>query len=141
MAPLGETPPVVNVNDLLEDIAQLVAKGNYRRALYVVDDKGKLVGILMLHKLLKHLLKGKYEHMTISEAYSRGFLHAMFSTVAGDLMKRDVVFLYEDDSVEKAIELMAKHGLKDIPVVNREKKVVGFVDLPVIIKFILKHQI
>jgi len=141
MTRLGEHPPVVHVEDLLEDIAQLVVKSRYKRSVYVVDDEGKLVGIIMLPTLLRHMLRGQFGHIDPTAALSRGILDLMFSTVAHDLMKRDVVYLHEDDPVEKAIELMLRRGLKDIPVVNDEMKVVGFVDIPTIIKFVLEHQL
>ncbi len=141
MTPLGEHPPVVHIEDLLEDMAQLVVKSKYKRSLYVVDDEGRLVGVIMLPQLLKHVLKGQFGHLAPSAALSRGILDLMFSTVAQDLMKRDVVYLHEDDSVEDAIELMLKRDIKDIPVVDSEGRVVGYIDIPTILKFLLEHQL
>ncbi len=141
MHELGDPPPVVNREDLIEDLAQLVVKSNFKRSLYVVDDEGRLVGIVMLHKLLKHLLHGRYDNMPMTGFRARYIIDTLFSTVASDIMKRDVVYLKKDDSVEKAIELMVREGIKDIPVVDDDMKVIGYVDIPTIIKFILEHQI
>ncbi len=141
MHELGDPPPVVNKNDLIEDLAQLVVKSNFKRSLYVVDDEGKLVGIVMLHKLLKHLLHGRYDNLPVTGFRARYIIDTLFSTVASDIMKRDVVYLHKDDSVEDAIKLMLREGLKDVPVVDENMHVIGYVDIPTIMKFILEHQL
>jgi CBS domain-containing protein len=49
--------------------------------------------------------------------------------VAGDVMSVEVVCCFEDDSTEHARELMAEHGLRRLPVIDRDHHLVGIVKL------------
>ena len=46
---------------------------------------------------------------------------------AADVMTSKVITLGEDASVQEAAKLMAGHGISVVPVVNRERRVVGMV--------------
>jgi CBS domain-containing protein len=43
----------------------------------------------------------------------------------GDIMTSDAIYCHEDDDCAHAEELMRKHGLSHLPVVDREMRVVG----------------
>lgn len=51
------------------------------------------------------------------------------STTAGDTMTPDVAFCYEDQDVREAAELMQQLQVRRIPIVNREKELVGIISL------------
>ena len=44
-----------------------------------------------------------------------------------EIMTREVIFVAPDDSVEKCAQLLQKHGISGLPVVNEEGNVVGIV--------------
>ena len=46
-----------------------------------------------------------------------------------DVMTAGVAWAYEDDSVEKAATIMSEHQVRRLPVVNRDKRLVGIVAL------------
>lgn len=46
-----------------------------------------------------------------------------------DVLTPDVIFGYEDQTLEEAARLMAKHRVRRLVVVNREKQLAGFVEL------------
>jgi len=46
-----------------------------------------------------------------------------------DVMSEDIVWAYEDASVEEAAELMSEHQIRRLPIVNRDKRLVGIVAL------------
>jgi CBS domain-containing protein len=46
---------------------------------------------------------------------------------AADVMTREVITVGEDTSVQEAAKLMAEHGISAVPVVDRERRVVGMV--------------
>jgi CBS domain-containing protein len=43
----------------------------------------------------------------------------------GQIMSRDVVFCYEDQDCTEAQKLMEAHGLRHLPVVDRQMRIVG----------------
>jgi len=50
-------------------------------------------------------------------------------TKVRDVMSEGVVWVYEDDSIEQVATIMSKHQVRRLPVVNRDKRLVGIVAL------------
>jgi len=50
-------------------------------------------------------------------------------TKVRDVMSKGIAWAYEDDSVEQAVTVMSKHQVRRLPVVNRDKRLVGIVAL------------
>ena len=48
---------------------------------------------------------------------------------AREAMTAEVIYAFEDDSVDKGAELMRKHRIRRLPIVSREKNLVGIVSL------------
>ena len=48
-------------------------------------------------------------------------------TKVRDVMSEGIIWVYEDDSVEQAATMMSKHQVRRLPVVNRDKRLVGIV--------------
>ena len=51
------------------------------------------------------------------------------STTVRDVMSEGIVWGFEDESVEKAVKIMSEHQVRRLPVVNRDKRLVGIVAL------------
>jgi CBS domain-containing protein len=50
-------------------------------------------------------------------------------TKVRDVMSEGIIWVYEDDSVEQVATIMSKHQVRRLPVVNRDKRLVGIVAL------------
>jgi len=50
-------------------------------------------------------------------------------TLVSDVMTNDVRWAYEDESVEHASDLMRQHQIRRLPIVDRDKRLVGIVSL------------
>ncbi|MBW2709276.1 MAG: CBS domain-containing protein [Deltaproteobacteria bacterium] len=65
------------------------------------------------------------------EIYRFAYRHALNrmtqSITAGEVMTPDVVFVKKDDTLESAVEIMARHGIAGLPVVGNGEKVVGVI--------------
>lgn len=51
------------------------------------------------------------------------------NTPVREVLSRGVAYCFEDDTLEKACEAMAKHQIRRLPVLNRDKRLVGFVSM------------
>ncbi len=51
------------------------------------------------------------------------------ATTVRDVMSDGIAWVYEDDSVEQAAAIMAERQVRRLPVVNRDKRLVGIVAL------------
>ena len=50
-------------------------------------------------------------------------------TKVRDVMSEGVFWAYEDESVDQAVTIMSKHQVRRLPVVNRDKRLVGILAL------------
>ena len=76
----------------------------------VVSPEGKVLGIFTERDLVRLIGEGK-----------------PLTTRIGDVMTRDPVTVYEDDTVTKAVMLMAEKRIRHLPVVDREGRLKGVI--------------
>ncbi|MEO8305626.1 MAG: CBS domain-containing protein [Betaproteobacteria bacterium] len=50
-------------------------------------------------------------------------------TKVREIMSEGIYWAYEDETIERAAELMSEHQVRRLPVVNRDKRLVGIVAL------------
>jgi len=50
-------------------------------------------------------------------------------TNVADIMSTDLAYCYEDDEIDAALNLMEKRQIRRLPVISREKQLVGIVSL------------
>ena len=74
-------------------------------AFVVIDEQGHMAGLLTLQdlRILDHATASDLGHLTI----------------AGDLMERNVITVFEDESLDHALTSMDKRGFRQLPVVAR----------------------
>lgn len=88
----------------------------------VVDAEGRLLGVLTEHHLLKIASFPSLQEQTV-----------------GDLMTRAVWVISEDADLSAAAELLAKHRIRRLPVVD-QGRVVGVVSRRDIIRHLLRQR-
>jgi len=100
-------------NDMVAKVAQLMRRENVGSIPVVENEQTKkLVGIVTDRDLaLKVVADGLDGKTTIAEA----------------VMTSDIVTCLAEDDLQKALDAMADHQLRRIPVVNKEYKVVGII--------------
>ncbi len=76
----------------------------------VVSPEGKVLGIFTERDLVRMIGEGK-----------------PLTTKIGDVMTRDPVTVYEDDTVTKAAMLMTEKRIRHLPVVDREGRLKGVI--------------
>ena len=103
--------PVISVNEN-GDITQVVAKfyTTKARAIPVVDDKRRLVGMITRERLLSYFLdQGEFKNVKVME-----------------VMNSPVITINAEDSVARARWLMSNNNITKLPVLD-EKKLVGII--------------
>ncbi|WML44323.1 CBS domain-containing protein [Neobacillus sp. PS3-40] len=125
-----------NESDSVEMILKKMAKYKIG-GLPVVDAENQLKGIVTDGDVLRYLTPTE-ENMYIYWAYYVTGVpeipetpEASVASKKGDhvkdFMKKKVATISEDDTLKSAIELLARHHFKKIPVLNEEMKVVGII--------------
>ena len=100
-------------NDMVIKAAELMKSGNIGPILVIENEHTKkLVGIVTDRDLaLKIVAEGRDAKSTKVEA----------------VMTHKVVTCHADDDLQKALDAMAEHQLRRIPVVNNDNKIVGII--------------
>ena len=123
---------VVSIDTTVEDIIEIVSKNLASRAVYVIDEEEKLVGIISIREILD-ILGAKYlKKRSILVA------HGILAKTAADIM-RDAEYVSPDDDLEDALKKSVIHNLEDLPVVENEK-VIGDLDCFELIKGIKEQH-
>ncbi|RLE36923.1 hypothetical protein DRJ12_03750 [Candidatus Acetothermia bacterium] len=96
----------------------------------VVDEDGKLIGFISERDIIRAALPGYFEML-----HSASFLPDMnqlakkLAQIADDpiekYMHREVYYVTEDDDDLRAAELIIREGVKNLPVVDHEGRLVG----------------
>ena len=100
-------------NDSVTKVAELMKSENIG-SIPIVDNEQteKLVGIVTDRELaLKIIAEGRYAKSTKVEA----------------VMTHKLVTCHADDDLQKALDAMAEHQLRRIPVVDNDNKIVGII--------------
>jgi CBS domain-containing protein len=99
----------VTTDALLVDAARLL-RGPQLNLVVVCDEAGRMAGVIT-----KTDVVGRISHCT-------GF---SCTTAVANVMTRDVVFCRPSDRLHDVWSTIKQHGLKNIPVVDRDSKPVG----------------
>ena len=103
---------VVSPDDLLQTAAQIMQENDF--GILPVGEDDRLIGMVTDRDI------------TI-RAVARGL--APTSCRVRDVMSSEVKFVYEDESVDDAARNMSELQVRRLPVVNRDKRLVGIVSL------------
>ncbi len=125
--------PMIHEDAEIEDIIDLMVKTKHTRLLYVVDKNDKLIGTISLGLLVRHVFSHRHE----PQIHSRFLMHAITTKTADHMMQKHPVFAREEDNVEKVIKRMIKSNVKEIAILNSEKKVIGDLTMVDLLNFLM----
>lgn len=101
------------------------------KGLPVLDAGGRLLGILSMRNILKAVHPEYMSLMNLGRFTWDGMLEDLARKAAvrkvSEFMTREVVTAFEDDPLMECIDLMLKHDIRRLPVVNRQGAVVGMI--------------
>ena len=103
---------VASPDDTLQLAAQLMEKDDF--GALPVGENDRLVGMLS-------------DRDIVIRAVARGLPPSQ--TKVRDVMSTDIKYVYEDESVEEVARNMSELQVRRLPVVNRDKRLVGIVSL------------
>lgn len=122
---------VVHATDSLQEVAEQAVRNPGCRLIAVVDDLDRLVGILPVRtlvndifvKIVPELFLGTIEDMADVKDYAE----LVKARTARDVMQPPIS-VERTQTVRDAFELLHEHDLPGVPIVDEERRVVGYVD-------------
>jgi len=125
-------PAIVHPDDELSDVAEELLNHPMADIACVVNEEGRLVGLLRTQKvayeLLLNLMPEEFlQHMSeLEEALE--YAELFKGRKAGDLVE-EPVSVHPETTVREAFSLMRRHKLHGLPVVDDTNHVIGYINL------------
>ena len=124
-------PPLrVEVNTTIRKMVKLLIENQESHHLCVLDENEKLLGLVSRRRLFQAV----FSHHLPADSRMQELFTLLTSEEAGDLLLRHITTIQENDEVNQIIPILALHGMYEIPVVNNEQEVIGFVSMNMILK-------
>jgi CBS domain-containing protein len=125
-------PTVVTIDTPLVEVAQRAIANPRTRILAVTDDGDRLVGLLPVLRLVEEIVAQASPEVLMAEVTdlesAARFGREVGARVAADLMG-PARFLRPESTVGQAFRMMHEHRLSGLPVVDRDERVIGYIDL------------
>ena len=113
----------VHPNDAMQQVDEIFSTNNIHH-LPVLDDESRVVGIISHADYLKILHGFTLFKTEKSVEYNKAILRSL---LVGEVMTKQVASLQPEDTVEVAAGYFRENLFHAIPVVDRQKKLVGIV--------------
>ncbi len=115
----GNDNPIIDISESVKKCILRITE-KLAGAVSVVDNEGKIMGLVSDYDIRKHLEKEEN----------------VFSMTIKEIMNRKPVFIYEDEKAFSALELMQKRKkpITVLPVLNRKNIVVGMLRMHDLVK-------
>ena len=145
---MNKYPVTVGKDAPISDVADLLVKYNLT-AVSVVDDDNKLLGIISEGDLLYKKVRPHVPHYVNvlgASIYYNGIgeynaqFKKLFASHVHELMTDEVITTTPDKDVEEIVSVMLDQHLKNVPVVDKEYRLIGILSRRDIIKLIAKDN-
>jgi CBS domain-containing protein len=109
----------------LDEVAQKVTGFRRLRQIYIIDSQGRLQGALTLGALIRLLLQTRNKPVF----HTRSLLSRLTTERVADVMDRQVIYTRPTDDVAQVLDRMVHHNIKEIPVVDAERRIIANLSL------------
>jgi len=131
---------VIDENSSLEEVVRRFARSRVLRAIFVVDAQRRLIGIVTRTDLLNYVKVklGRWGFAAWDPSW-KSVLRYLRAARAKDLVHRGSrdAYVRLDDDVAKALHIMIDHDLITVPVVDKNRRVIGDIGVPDILHKLL----
>jgi len=118
----------ISADRTLTEATEEISGMQQPRSIYVIDKQGRLQGTLSLGVLIREVIAARHK----PQFSVRSLLTRITSEDVADIMDKHVIYAQKDDNLEKILERMIYHNIKEIPVVDEDQRIianVGILDL------------
>ncbi|BDR92067.1 CBS domain-containing protein [Vulcanisaeta souniana] len=109
---MKEVPITVRDDESLIKVIKIMNEGNIG-SIIVTNEEGRVIGVFTERDLLRLIANNvNIDALTV-----------------GDVMTKDVIVIEEDASLIKAVHIMAKHGIRHLPIVDEDGRIIGIISI------------
>ena len=130
-------PTTIKTSASTIEILKSIISDTRTRQVYVVDNSNRLIGSIWLNDIVVLLFPwaaslDKYEPEVLE--YNKIFI----AKTAESIMRTDPLYVYETDSLENVAKIMMENNISELPVVDKNRVVIGQINMYEIIESYLK---
>lgn len=118
-------PSLVRTDATLRDVVGKLVEDRATREVYVVDEENRFQGVITVRRLARFV----FSALVPDRSSATDLLELVSAENAEDLAIRKSACVHEDDPFEHVIDLMLRHEINEMPVVDDERVIVGNVNL------------
>lgn len=119
-----------------DEISKVMIANPRVRTVYVVDRYLKLVGKVTLHTLIKQEFK---DILPLSSIEYFNALDFIGKNIAKDIMSKPV-YVTDEDTLKTAFVKMYKNNVYELPVVDRNRRLVGNIDMLELLTMLIEKK-
>ena len=120
----------IDKNATIRQMVELFVDHPQRHHLCILDENESLLGLIDRKRLFKAIFS---HHVSGSSRIGQLFT-LLTSENAGDLMLQEVISISPDESIGKVIETMIRENIFELPVVDANNRVLGFLSSELILR-------
>lgn len=128
--------PLAREEDAIAEVLEKMLKHPHSRLIYVVDENDRCQGVISLGTLIRHLFSSSFE----PAVHARFVIPMITAETAKHIMDTGVIYATEEDEVEPLIKKMVKAAIKEIPILDETKRIVGDVTMLDLLSHCKKEQ-
>lgn len=128
----GRELPLVPEESTIGQLIDAMVRYQHSRLLYVVDKDRRLLGTIALGPLVRHVFRQRHE----PKIHPRHIMSMITTEMAKDIMQKHPISATEDEHVEVVLRRMIERNVKEIAVLDKEKRVIADVTMIDLLRFL-----
>jgi CBS domain-containing protein len=128
--------PLIDQKANIEEIVTAMIHFEHSRLLYVMDHNEKLTGTISWGLLTRHVFSTRHD----PQIHPRFIMSMITAETAKDIMQKNPLFTTENELVETLLEKMIRSNVNEIPVIDREKRVIAYLTIVDLLSFLIKSS-
>lgn len=138
VAPFTERKlPLVSEEASIEEVIDAMVNIGHSRLLYVVNEHRELTGAISLGLLTRHVFSPSHE----PQIHARFLMNMITAETAKEIMLKNPVVASIEDNVGIVLEQMIKANVKEIPILDEERRVVADLTIIDLLKVIINSRL
>ncbi len=130
----------ISKDSSLDQLLSKILEDTTSRHVYVVNEGNKLIGSVRLNNTIKYLFPAisLQENTDVFEIGS--YMEYSNAQKVEDIMNTVCSYAFDDSMISDVIRIMIREKTNELPVVNKEFKVIGEINVLEIVKYYLETK-
>ena len=128
--------PLIGQKANIAEIVTAMIHFEHSRILYVVDHNEKLTGTISWGLLTRHVFSTSHD----PQIHPRFIMSMITAETAKDIMQKNPLFTTENELVETLLKKLIQRRVQEIPVIDREKRVIANLTIVDLLRFLIKSS-